>query len=109
MAWIWFFQKKKKKKCRSGPFSFCWPVWENVLGLHNQIFHFGLINKKMWIWMDFYRRLKSTWIGHSLSSLFWEMVLSFFPNRQLEIMIDAYLIALLNDLELDFHILVDES
>ena len=28
--------KKKKKKT----------VWENVLGLHNQIFHFGLINKK---------------------------------------------------------------
>ena len=30
-------------------------VWENFLGFHNQIFHFGLINKKMWIWMDFYR------------------------------------------------------
>ena len=41
--------------------------------------------------------------------LFWEMVLSCFPNHQSEIMIDAYLIALLNDLELDFHILVDES
>ena len=27
--------KKKKKK-----------GWENVLGHHNQIFHFGLINKK---------------------------------------------------------------
>ena len=26
---------KKKKK-----------IWENVLGPHNQIFHFGLINKK---------------------------------------------------------------
>ena len=26
---------KKKKK-----------AWENVLGLHNQIFHFGLINQK---------------------------------------------------------------
>ena len=34
MVWIWFYQQKKKK------------VWENVLGLHNQIFHFGLINKK---------------------------------------------------------------
>ena len=35
MVWIWFYQKKKKKK-----------AWENVLGHHNQIFHFGLINKK---------------------------------------------------------------
>ena len=41
-------KKKKKKKCGSGPFSFCWLVWENVLGLHNQIFHFGLINKNIY-------------------------------------------------------------
>ena len=34
------------------------------------------------------------------------MVLSRFPNRQLDIMIDVYLIALLYDLELGFHILV---
>ena len=38
--------------------------------------------------------------------LFSEMVLNRFPNHQLEIMIDALLIALLYDLELGFHVLV---
>ena len=37
------------------------------------------------------------------------MVLNRFPNHQLEIMIDALLIALLYDLELGFHILVSPT
>ena len=54
--------------------------------------------------MDIYKSPKSTLIGHSFS--FSEMVLNRFPNHQLEIMIDALLIALLYDFELGFHILV---
>ena len=43
-------------------------------------------------------------IGHFSSSSFLEIVLSYFPNPQSEIMIDAYLIDFLyNYLELGFH------
>ena len=98
MVWIWFYIKEKK-------------VWENVLGLHNQIFNFGLIKIKKikkksgfgWIYIEAPNQPGQVTLFHPL---FWEMVLSRFPNRQLEIMIDVYLIALLYDLELGFHILV---
>ena len=96
MVWIWFYIKEKK-------------VWENVLGLHNQIFHFGLIIQKKsgfgfgWIYIEAPNQPGQVTLFHPL---FWEMVLSRFPNRQLEIMIDVYLIALLYDMELGLQILV---